>query len=110
MAIDLQLTPHERADMAAFGAMPQAKTFLKILRAIAIDSRDRACSVDPSKVEEQRAQTTIAYAQNEFLNVAEGLLQFTFDAHRAELKAKELEEDLKDQELVEQIILKHTIQ
>jgi hypothetical protein len=101
----LELTDSEKMDLMAHDDGPYAKAIKKLMRKEVITARNEAMDCDPADEKRQRALMTIAHAMEKFYKSLLNTILIEKTAHLAEVRQKAAEEDLKDQEVLERIIL-----
>lgn len=101
----LELSDSEKMDLMAGDDTPYANAIRKLMRKEIFDARDEAMACDPADERKQRALMTVAHAMEKFYKNVLGKITFEKTSHFMEVKQKLLQEELKDQEKIEEIIL-----
>lgn len=100
-----ELTPEEMMDLTVFGSMPVAKTVYKLMENAIADARNEAMECDPAREAVQRSLMTVAHAMDKFYKKVRSKIEFAQTEHLTDVRQKALQEDLKDQAKVEEIIM-----
>ena len=100
-----ELTDIEKMDLMVGDDSPYAKALKKLMRTEVANAREEALDCDPSDEKKQKALLDIAHAMKKFYMNIQGAILFEKTKHLADVKQKIAEEELKDQEKIEEIIL-----
>jgi len=84
---------------------PYAKALKKLMRTEVYNAREEAMDWDPADVAGQKAKMDIAHAMKKFYTNIQGAILFEKTKHLVDVKQKIAEEELKDQEKIQEIIL-----
>lgn len=102
---NIELTPEEMMDLTVFGAMPVARTVYKVMESAIVDARNEAMECDPAREAVQKSLMTIAHAMDKFYKKVRSKIEFAQTEHLTDVRQKALQEELKDQSKIEEIIL-----
>lgn len=100
-----ELTDIEKMDLAVLHQDPRVRTLYKLMELQIIKARNDAMSADPAEEAKQRSLMTVAHAMDKFYKQLRGEIEFGVAEHIADVKTKALQEELKDQAKLEEIIL-----
>lgn len=100
-----ELTPSEKMDIIAGDGTPYANAIKKLMKLEITRARDEAMDCDPADEKKQRTLMTIAHAMEKFYKNLTGSITFEKQSHLIDVKDKALQEELKDREKLEEIIL-----
>lgn len=100
-----ELNDSEKMDLMAGDGTPYANAIKKLMKIEISKARDEAMDCDPSEEKKQRALMTVAHAMEKFYKNLMGAIVFEKTVHLADVKQKLAEEELKDQEKLNDVIL-----
>jgi hypothetical protein len=100
-----ELTDSEKMDLMVHDDGPYAKAVKKLMRYEIIKARDEAMECDPAEDKKQKSLMTIAHAMEKFYKNILGAIAMEKTKHLSDVRLKAQEEDLKDQEKLNEVIL-----
>ena len=100
-----ELTDSEKMDLMAGDQAPYARALDKLMKLIIVKARNEAMECDPTEEKRQVKLMTVAHAKNEFYEDLRSKINFEKSNHLADVRLKVAQEELKDQEVIEAIIL-----
>jgi len=100
-----ELTDIEKMDLAVLHQDPRVKTLYKLMELEIVDARNEAMEADPAETAKQLSLMTVAHAMDKFYRRVRSKIEFGVAEHVADVKAKMLQEELKDQERLNEVIL-----
>ena len=100
-----ELTDTEKMDLMAGDQAPYARALDKLMKLEIVKARNAAMECDPTDEKRQVKLMTEAHAMNTFYNNLRGQVIFEKSNHLADVRLKAAQEELKDQEVLEAIIL-----
>lgn len=102
---DPELTPSEKMDLIAGDNTPYANAIKKLMKLEITRARDEAMDCDPSDEKKQRTLMTVAHAMEKFYKNLMSSVSYEKQGHLIDVKDKLLQEELKDREKLDSIIL-----
>jgi hypothetical protein len=100
-----ELTDSEKMDLVAGDNTPYANAIKKLMRFEVTKAQTEAVECDPSDEKKQRSLMTIAHAMEKFRKNLLGAVTFEKSTHYADVKLRVAQEELKDQEKLDAVIL-----
>lgn len=100
-----ELTDSEKMDLMVGDDSPYAKAIKKLMRTEVANAREEALDCDPADEKKQKALLDIAHAMKKFYTNVQAQIYFEKTKHLADVKHKVAEEELKDKEKLDEIIL-----
>ena|ERR1700719_4364582 len=101
----LELSDSEKMDLMAGDSTPYATAIKKLMKLEVLKARDEAMDCDPADKDRQHVLMTIAHAKSDFCKQLTSAILFEKTSHLADVKQKALEEELKDQKKMDEVIL-----
>lgn len=100
-----ELSTAEKIDLMMFSHTTVAQTVFKLLELMVVEERDAAAAVELDKEAEQRAAWTSAHVMQKLYSKFRARVEESANEHRADIEKRALEEELKDQAKIQEIIL-----
>jgi len=100
-----ELTDIEKMNLAVLHQDPRVKTLYKLMELEIVDARNEAMEADPAETAKQLSLMTVAHAMDKFYKHVRSRIEFSVAEHIADIKSKALQEELKDQEKLNDVIL-----
>jgi hypothetical protein len=101
----VELTTNQQMDMIVWASSPTFPTACQILENEVLNARDEAMAVDPAEKETQHARMTEAHGMAKMYQRFRKQIEMASTNELAKLKERANRELLKDQELIENIVV-----
>lgn len=103
----IELSDSEKMDLVAGNQTPFANAIYKLMELEIIKARNKAMEADPANQRVQLSLMTIAHAIDKFYKDIRNSVEFAIGEHVLDVRQKVRAEELKDQQVFEEIVLRN---
>ncbi len=104
-----QLSVMQKTDLFAFSHTETAKSLWELMENVVVEARDEAMAIDPAEEKIQKARMDTAHAMAKFYTRIRKEIESLASEQMGEIERLANEEILKDQELIEAIVLDQAV-